>query len=148
MKKTILILALLGTAVSSYLVYEHYGAPIVCIGTGCEIVDASRYSETLGVPNALMGIISYLMILALAVGALRSSSERFNFSTLGIYGISLIGTGYSIYLTIVSATVIRAFCNWCLTSAVIITLIFVLTVIQIARSERELESVDRGVQAT
>lgn len=119
----IIALALLGMGVSAYLLYEHYYAPIVCLGSGCAIVDQSPYSEIFGVPLSGIGFLSYVTILGLAVGTLRTGSSL---SVLVIYGLALSGTIFSVYLTYLEVEVIGALCNWCVTSAVVLAVILVL----------------------
>jgi uncharacterized membrane protein len=131
----IAVLAVLGLGVSGYLLYEHYCAPIACIGTGCALVDASPYSEIFGVPLSALGLLSYGAILGLSLGGVRPHPHlrpRLHGGPgawplfLGIFGIALTGVLFSAYLTYVELAIIRAVCSWCVTSAVLITAIFAI----------------------
>ncbi len=120
----IVVLAALGIGVCGYLLYEHYCAPIACIGTGCARVDASPYSEIFGVPLSALGLLSYGAIGGLGLGALRRGGPRAGAFFLGIFGLALVGVLFSAYLTYVELAIIRAVCTWCATSAALIAAIF------------------------
>ena len=111
----LLILAVLGFLISAYLTWTHFaGLAPICTGDGkgCETVQSSRYAVILGIPVALLGLVSY--------GALIISAALWG--EIGIYLgflISLVGTLFSAYLTYLEVFVIGALCQWCLASAVI-----------------------------
>ena len=44
--------------------------------------------------------------------------------------VSLIGLGYSLYLTYLELFTIDAICQWCVTSAVLMTLLFVTNAVR------------------
>src|SRR3954453_11556039 len=63
--------AVAGIAVSSVSLYHHFGASKTSFCTfgqsfNCDIVNRSSYSTVFGVPVALIGILGYLLVLALA----------------------------------------------------------------------------------
>ncbi len=124
-------LALLGLGVSAYLAYEHYGSPIICIGQGCAIVDQSVYSEIFGVPMSVLGLLIYVLILGLALGSLKAENPLSSWLHLGVFGLALTGVIFSAYLTYLEFAVIRAFCTWCMVSAVTITVIFILAAVKL-----------------
>lgn len=115
--------ALAGAGVSGYLTVVHYAhRPVYCGGlSSCETVNTSAYAEVMGVPVALLGLLAYLSIGGLAV--LRG---RFLWAEPALLTVAAAGTLYSGYLTWVEVAVLRAICLWCVTSAVIITVITVL----------------------
>jgi uncharacterized membrane protein len=132
----IILLALVGLGVSTYIIlFEHFGAPLVCLGEGCSIVAQSPYSEIFGVPVALLGFISYGLILALGSWSLRVENPLSDYLHLGVFGLALSGLIFSAYLMYVSFTIIQATCVWCLTSAAAITSIFVLAALGLRRAE-------------
>jgi uncharacterized membrane protein len=104
-----------GVAVAGYLTWAHYGSgSVVCpVGGGCETVQESEYAEIAGVPVAVLGLIGYVVLLALIVW--DAPSARLAAATL-----ALVGLLFSIYLLIVQAFVIEAFCVWCLANDVVI----------------------------
>ncbi len=124
-------LALLGLGSSAYLLYEHYVAPIICIGQGCRIVDESIYSEIFGIPMSALGIGVYLAILGLSLARLRVRNPLADYLALAIYGLALSSTAFSAYLTYIEAVAIHAFCTWCVVSAVTITVLFILAALEV-----------------
>ena len=87
----------------------------------------SVYSEVGGVPVALLGLIAYaaLLVLTLLRGHIPENLE--DYIPLAIFGISLVGVLYSAYLTYLELFVIYAICRWCVSSAIFITAIFLLS---------------------
>ncbi len=127
------ITALLGLGVSVYLAYvEITHVEAVCGPVGeCNIVQASPYAQILGIPVAVLGMMNYLAILVLWVVQRYAGGQLARLSALGLLGLTLIGTLFSIYLTCLELFVIRAVCAWCLSSAVITTLLMLLVAIPI-----------------
>ena len=121
-------LAALGLALAGYLTYVHYAdiAP-VCSGGGCEKVQSSSYAELAGVPVALIGLVGYLAIL----GSLMLPGERG--LLLGAL-LALVGFGFSLYLTYLELFEIDAICQWCVASAVLMTLLAGLCVARLLRA--------------
>jgi uncharacterized membrane protein len=110
-------LALLGLAIAAYLTYTHYArSAIACPTSGCETVQSSEYALVAGVPVALLGLVGYAVIL---VGlALPRGSGR-----TVVLGAAVAGSLFSLYLLVVQAFEIHAFCAWCVASDVLILLI-------------------------
>ena len=75
--------------------------------------------------------MNYLAILVLWVVQRYAGGQLARLSALGLLGLTLIGTLFSIYLTCLELFVIRAVCAWCLSSAVITTLLMLLVAIPI-----------------
>jgi uncharacterized membrane protein len=123
------LLALAGVGVSAYLTWAHLaGQSVVCgQSQGCDIVQQSVYSEVGGIPVALLGLAAYIALLALTLLRGHHLGGMEDYIPLAIFGISLIGVLYSAYLTYLELYVIYAICWWCVTSAVIITVIFLLS---------------------
>ena len=122
------LLALLGLGVASYLAYvEVNQVTAVCGPIGeCNIVQSSPYAKLFGIPVAVLGVLSYLAIIALWLGQ-RYLPPRFaSWSFLGLILLTVFGSLFSIYLTLVEIFAIEAICMWCLSSAVLTTLITVL----------------------
>jgi uncharacterized membrane protein len=122
-------LAALGLGVSAYLTWVHYSGNLaLCAGSGgCEAVQASRYSELGGVPVALLGLGLYVGLLAL--GAWRAvARDAPPLVPLALFGLALAGTLYSAYLTYLELFVIHAVCPWCVSSALLVTAIWLLSI--------------------
>jgi uncharacterized membrane protein len=118
-----LAVAGLGICVAGYLTYVHYaGLEPFCAGGGhgCERVQSSSYAKLGGVPVAVLGLGGYLAIAA----ALLAPGER---ARLAAAALAVVGAGFSGYLTYLELFVIDAICQWCVASAVLLTLLAVLT---------------------
>jgi uncharacterized membrane protein len=119
-------LATLGVAVSTYIaIADSGGGSPVCLGGshGCETVANSSYSHLLGVNIAVFGIFGYLILFAAALS--RGDGAR-----MGGFAVSLVGFGYSVYLTYLELFQIEAVCQWCVASAIVMTGLFVVNAIR------------------
>jgi uncharacterized membrane protein len=101
----------------------HYAGirPACTAGESCTKVQTSIYSELAGAPVALIGLIGYIAILATL---LAPESERARFATLAL---TLGGFGFSAYLTYRELFSIHAICEWCVTSAIVMTILMLLS---------------------
>jgi len=127
---TILVASVIGLLVSAYLTYvKLFQTPIYCTpGLGdCETVNSSGWSTVFGVPIALLGFLSYLALLLLTLFRTKGRFLKQYAKTL-IFGIGLFGFLYSLYLTGLEFFVIKAFCQWCVISALCMTAIFVASI--------------------
>jgi uncharacterized membrane protein len=124
LKITMIVLSVLGLGVASYLTYVHYSGikPACSLGGSCELVQTSAYSHLAGVPVALMGLIGYVSVLLLL---LFPESETTRFATVAV---ASIGFGFSAYLTYRELFSLHAICEWCVSSAVIMTMLVCLAV--------------------
>lgn len=135
--RTMIVLAALGVAVSGYLTWVHYsGVLALCAGAGgCEQVQASRYAMVAGLPVALLGLALYLGLLGLSIGRALPKRSTSGLVSLALFGLALVGTLYSAYLTYLELFVIRAICPWCVTSALLVTALCALSIWDLLRSE-------------
>ena len=127
------VLSLAGVFVSAYLWLYKQGriGSIVCGSGGCETVQFSRWSEFLGVDVALIGILGYAVLLVIALAGVQRPASHWPSQWLAL----LAGGGvlFAAYLTWLELFVIDAICRWCVGSAVIITLIFILALLDLRR---------------
>ncbi len=123
------LLAVAGVGVAGYLTYVHwFDKPIACGGLHtCRAVAESSYAWIGGVPVAFFGLLGYLAILAVSLLWLATGDRFEGKPLLAIWGMSLAGLAYSIYLTYIELFVINAVCVWCASSAVIMTAIFIVS---------------------
>jgi uncharacterized membrane protein len=128
---TLTVLAVVGLGVASYLTYIHYEdiKPLCTAGTSCIKVQSSVYSKLAGVPVALIGLIGYIAILG---SLLAPESET---SRLATMSFTLVGFGFSAYLTYRELFSIHAICEWCASSAVIMTVMMCLSVWRFLRGD-------------
>jgi uncharacterized membrane protein len=137
LRTTLLLLTLLGLGVAGYLTYLHYsGGAIPCLkGGGCETVQHSTYSRLAGVPVALIGLVGYVAIFASLL------APRGEMTRLATMIFTLMGFGFSAYLTSRELFSIHAICVWCVASAVVMTLLFGLAAWQFLRGDERAGSV-------
>ena len=129
-RMAIALLALIGVLVASYLSLYKLGVigGITCTVGSCEQVQASPWATLMGVPVAVLGVGAYVAILAIALLGLQPAYVHSRRVALALFGLSAVGVAFSAYLTYVEAYVIEMWCQWCVTSAVIITVIFLLSI--------------------
>lgn len=114
-------LALLGLGCAIYLTYSKFAENGVCgVSGGCTIVQQSPWSELFGVPISVLGIAGYVGILALLT--LRGETARL----LLVVGAG-IGFLFSCYLMYRAYITLEAFCPFCTTSALMMTLLFIIS---------------------
>ena len=115
------ILSLIGLGVAGYLAYvETQMVEAVCGPIGdCNAVQSSSYAQLFGLPIGVIGVVGYLAILGAWVWG-RSGSAT---ARALLLGMAMVGVIFSIYLTYLELFIIEAVCLWCLSSAVIATLI-------------------------
>jgi uncharacterized membrane protein len=132
------ILAVIGLIDSIYLSWEKiFHVEVFCGGSGeCQTVANSPYSEIAGIPIAFLGVGVYIVIIALLYLEGRGTFWQQN-SPLIIFGLTLAGTIYSIYLTYLEIAVIYAICPYCVISAIVMTLLFIVAIIRLFRDSAE-----------
>jgi uncharacterized membrane protein len=118
--------AVIGIGVATYItIADSSGGAPACLagGGGCETVASSSYSHILGVNVAVFGIVAYVLLVAAAL--LRGDLAR-----MAGFAISLGGFGFSVYLTYLELFKIEAICQWCVSSAVLMTVLFGLNAVR------------------
>lgn len=117
---------LVGLGVAIYLAYvETTLTEAICGPIGdCNTVQQSPYARLFGViPIGIVGMVGYLAIGATWISRQYGPTDWQTGSDLAIWAMSLAGVGFSIYLTFLEPFVIGATCLWCLTSAIIMTIL-------------------------
>jgi uncharacterized membrane protein len=137
----IAMLALVGAIISLYLTLYKVGVigTLACSTIGnCETVQLSRWSVFLGFPVASWGVGYYVAILALAVASLQERWAESSGLSLALFVLTGWGVVFSIWLTYLELFVIHAICIWCVTSAVLATILFLLALVEwrVTRVER------------
>jgi len=133
----IAVLAVVGVAVSSVSLVHHYGTSKSSFcdlseTVNCDIVNRSEYSTLLGVPVALIGVLGYLGLFALATFYRGHNSAR----KLLLWG-SVAGLAFALYLTYIEGFVLSTWCILCLSSLGTIFLITLLSLLLIAVSKKK-----------
>jgi uncharacterized membrane protein len=129
-------LCLLGIFVAGYLTWSYLGGTEpYCGGTeSCAEVQNSSYADVAGIPVPVIGLVGYTLLLGLSLLRGRLSEEMDFYLPVLSFGAALIGVLYSAYLTYLEAYVLVAWCYWCVASAVIITAIWALTIVDLRRA--------------
>lgn len=125
-----LILSVIGLLDSIYLlIIKITYNPLLCIqGLGdCWAVNTSRYSEIFGIPISLWGIIGY-MLISLLLLIIRYNTALVQIARYGLFGLTLFGFLFSAYLTYVEFLILKAWCPFCILSAIIMTIIFIVSI--------------------
>ena len=138
-RMAIAVVALAGLFVSIYLTLYKLGAlgELSCAVGSCETVQTSRWAVFLGLPVAAWGVGYYLATLAVAILGLQ---ERWaDSSALPLVQTAMSGWGvlFSGWLTWLELFVIDAICMWCVISAILVCIIFVLSLLDWLEVRRE-----------
>ena len=134
-----IVLSVVGLVDSLYLtVIKLTNEKGLCLqGVGdCWTVNISRYSEIAGIPIAILGAGAYLTLLFLLLLEAKGSFWR-EYGPLAVFGISLTGLIYSIYLTYLEIAVIKAICPFCVISALVMAALFILAVIRLVKNNQQ-----------
>jgi uncharacterized membrane protein len=130
--RAIFTLSMIGLVISGYLFYTYVtDSGIVCLNTGCETVRSSPYSYFLGIPLPFLGGLMYLGIFALSFSRTILHKDLVNKAIKLIFLLSIAGVIISAYLTYLELFVIHAVCTWCAAQAVVISLIFLVSLYEL-----------------
>jgi uncharacterized membrane protein len=130
MEATMLVLIVVGLGVAGYLTYvETQAVAPVCGPVGnCESVQTSDYARLFGIlPVGLLGMIGYVAILVAWLWGRFRSDRLADYAPLAVQGMTIFGVLFSLYLTFLEPFVLKAVCMWCLSSAVVMTLLMLLS---------------------
>lgn len=137
---TSLALSGIGFLDSAYLAWvklTHNEAYCGVLGD-CQTVNTSPYSEIGGIPIALLGMGAYFFIFGLLYLESRGDYWEEN-APIWVFGLTLVGVIYSAYLTYIEIAVLRAICPYCVVSAVIMLILFSISIVRIFRNYGELK---------
>lgn len=124
---TIPALSVIGIGVAAYLSYiELTATEALCGPVGdCHSVQTSPYAFLFGIlPVGVLGLAGYLAIVAAWWTKENGPLNLRKTATLALWGFAWFGILFSIYLTFLEPFVIGATCAWCITSAVVMSLVF------------------------
>ena len=126
----VVLLASVGMMDALYLSLSHRAGPVPChVTRGCNDVLSSRYSEIAGFPISWFGFAFYLT--ALSCGVFESTGTMGALKLL--FWPSVAAFAVSVGLVGIQAFVLRAFCEYCLLSAGLVTAVF--GIVAFARSK-------------
>jgi len=123
-------LALAGIFISLYLTLYKLGVigELSCTLGSCETVNTSKWSRFLGLPVAAWGLLFYLDVFLIAMVGTLARFENEPVISIVLVAEAAVGVLFSAWLTYLELGVIHAICIWCVTSAVIVTIIFLVSV--------------------
>jgi len=123
-------LALAGIFISIYLTLYKLGVigELSCSIGSCETVNTSRWSIFLGLPVAAWGLLFYLDVFGVALLGTMPRWENEPVISIILVVEAAIGVLFSAWLTYLELAVIHAICTWCVTSAVIVVAILLVSV--------------------
>ncbi|HTU39095.1 MAG TPA: vitamin K epoxide reductase family protein [Acidimicrobiales bacterium] len=125
------IVCVLGLGVAGYLTFEHYtsSSSLACSDNGainCLKVTTSSYSSVAGVPVAVLGLVFFVVMLALQVPAMWQRPERWVRVARLVWATAGVGT--VVYLLYAELFAIDAICLWCTSVHVLTVVLFGTTV--------------------
>lgn len=131
----IALFALVGVLISAYMTAYKFGmiGTIACGAGGCEVVQNSPWAVFLGVPVPIIGLIGYGLLVLTALLGLQPRFADDRRIPLLLIAAAVIGAAFSAYLTYLEASVIHAWCRWCIISAILAGLILLFTLPELGR---------------
>jgi uncharacterized membrane protein len=132
-------LALAGIFIATYLLLYKLGkiGDLSCSIGSCETVNTSKWATFLGLPVAAWGVAFYVGLFALAV---VSTAERYASSHTAstvLLAVSSTGLIFSAYLTYLELFQIHAICQWCVMSAILVTIIFFVSLAEFRETKSQ-----------
>lgn len=147
LRMAIAVLALIALFVTVYLTLHDLGLTglVACsVGGGCDRVQSSHFSSILGVPVALIGAVGYAVILVVAWFGTTPRGANAAWMPRVLLLLTTVAFAFSAYLTSLEAWVIHAWCPYCLTSAALATLIFLLSLGELRTLRRSHAPISRS----
>jgi uncharacterized membrane protein len=132
-------LALAGIFLALYLLLYKLGmiGALTCSVGSCETVNTSKWAKFLGLPVAGWGVAWYVATFALAIVSIQESFAASKVISLAMLVLTSTGLLFSIYLTWLELFVIHAICQWCVVSAILVLVMFVLSVLDYRSVSRD-----------
>ncbi|MDP2630366.1 MAG: vitamin K epoxide reductase family protein [Candidatus Uhrbacteria bacterium] len=120
-----IVLSFLGILDAGYLAYKHLQKkPLVCpINHMCEEVTDSKWANMFGIRNEYMGLTYYIALFAGGIATILYPSYKPLLHLL-LFGASVLGVIYSLFLVSLQAFFINNYCFYCMISALLTFLIF------------------------
>ena len=134
-------LALAGIFVALYLLLYKLGmiGALSCAIGSCEIVNTSKWATFLGIPVAGWGVGFYIGMFVLAMVSTRAEFAESKTVSLVVLAVATTGVLFSGWLTYLELFKIHAICQWCVISAIIVTIIFLVALADYREKGREEE---------
>jgi len=123
------LVALAGVFIALYLTLYKLGyiGTLACAVGSCETVQTSKWATFLGYPVGAWGVAYYIGVLALAIAGLTGRFADSRRLSEILVAVTTIGLVFSLWLTYLELFVIHAICQWCVISAILATILFILS---------------------
>lgn len=130
-RMAVAILALIGFFVALYLWLWSTGfiGELICGDAGCETVQLSEYATFFGISVSLLGVLGYAVLFIVSFVGLRARWVDRREPTFVLVGLACVGAAFAGYLTYLEASVIHAWCRYCVASAIVMAMILVSTLL-------------------
>jgi len=127
----LIILSLGGIYIANKIRLEKKaGRKMVCpLNGNCEEVLNSDFAKMVGVPLELTGLAYYFVVLVANILFITIPSLKFSLLEIVLFGITLFGFLFSLYLISIQAFYLKNWCTWCLYASLFSTLIFITSTI-------------------
>jgi len=137
-RMVIAVLSLVGFFVAFYLLAHHVGwvGSLICGVGDCAAVQASKWSSVGPVPTSALGMVGYVALMAVSIVGLQPAHRTAAWVGTSLLVFSSLALAYSVFLTYLEAYVIHAWCQWCVTSAILVVVIFAASLVEIPRLRR------------
>lgn len=137
-RMAIAVLSLAGLFVALYLVAHSLGltGPLICGVGECDTVQSSKWSRVGPIPVSAFGVLGYLALVCTAVVGLQPARRSSRAVGALLLSLGSIALAVSAWLTYIEAFVIRAWCQWCVLSAILVTCIFLAALPELKRLRR------------
>lgn len=132
------VLALCGTLLASYLALHDLGyiGTLACGSGSCELVQTSKWATFLGVKVAVWGVGYYLVLFAVAMAGTNDGLAESRRLPALLLGLTAWGVLFTVWLTYTELFLIHAICRWCVGSASIVVVLFVLALLDYRATAR------------
>ncbi len=126
-------LALAGIFLALYLLLYKLGmiGALTCSVGSCETVNTSKWARFLGIPVAGWGVAWYLAAFVLALSGIQDRFARSRSISIALVTHTATGLLFSAYLTWLELFVIHAICQWCVVSAILVLVMFIVAVLDL-----------------
>jgi uncharacterized membrane protein len=132
-------LALCGVGLATYLAMYKLGmiGQLACTVGQCETVNLSRWATFLGIPVAVWGVGYYLVLFLVALSGTTDRYANATWVSHALLALTGWGVLFSTWLTYLELNVIHAVCMFCVISAILVTVTFLVAVLEWRGRPRE-----------
>ncbi len=126
------LMAMAGVGIATYLTLYKTGAigQLACSVGSCETVNTSRWSQLAGLPVAAWGLGFYVLVLAVCLAGVQARWSESVIVSKALVGLTAWGVLFSGWLTYLELFKIHAICVWCVTSAVLVCVMFLVAILE------------------